>query len=114
MQVTLTQPVAVDEVDAEIVVVEGCALGFVAPGQPPHVLHVDPGQPLKCGVQSDDLLLSIDGQQTAELSQERRFEVDSQALGAFFKVFSSHLRHFKWRFSGLRRRWLSSCAPPRC
>lgn len=75
MQVTLTQPVAVDEVDAEIVVVEGCALGFVAPGQPPHVLHVDPGQPAKHGVQSDDLLLSIDGQLTAQLSQEKVAEL---------------------------------------
>jgi len=67
--------VAVDEVDAEIVVVEGCALGFVAPGQPPHVLHVDPGQPAKFGVQSDDLLLSIDGQQTAQLTQEKVAEL---------------------------------------
>ncbi|CAJ1372454.1 unnamed protein product [Effrenium voratum] len=71
MRVTLTQPISVDEVDAEIVVVDGCALGFVSPGQAPHVLHVDPGEPAKFGVQSDDLLLSIDGQETASLSQEK-------------------------------------------
>ena len=29
-------------------ILAGCALGFVAPGQPPHVLHVDPGQPVGC------------------------------------------------------------------
>lgn len=85
MQVTLTQPVAVDEVDAEIVVVEGCALGFVAPGQPPHVLHVDPGQPAKYGVQSDDLLLSIDGQQTAQLTQEKVAELLRSAKSLVFE-----------------------------
>lgn len=85
MQVTLTQPVEVDEVDAEIVVVEGCALGFVAPGQPPHVLHVDPGQPAKYGVQSDDLLLSIDGQQTAQLTQEKVAELLRSAKSLVFE-----------------------------
>eukprot|EP00439_Symbiodinium_sp_Y106_P034994 s4598_g4.t1 len=70
--VTLTPPVNVDEVDAEIVVVAGCALGFVAPGQPPHVLHVDPDtETAKHGIQSDDLLLSIDGQDISQLDQDK-------------------------------------------
>lgn len=69
---TLTPPVNVDEVDAEIVVVAGCALGFVAPGQPPHVLHVDPDtETAKHGIQSDDLLLSIDGQDISQLDQDK-------------------------------------------
>jgi hypothetical protein len=70
MEVNLTQPVSVEEVDDEIVVVAGCALGFVAPKQPPHVLHVDPGtETASYGIQSDDLLVSIDGQDTRSMVQ---------------------------------------------
>ena len=49
------------------------------------------GSPLTCGVQSDDLLLSIDGQQTAELSQERHEKSSIfQALDAVFKLLQGY------------------------
>jgi len=70
MQVTLNKPVSLEEVDTEIVVVAGCALGFVAMNQPPHVLHVDPGTEMAShGVQNDDLLVSIDGVSTMNMTQ---------------------------------------------
>jgi len=70
MQVALKKPVELDEVDTEIVVVSGCALGFVAPGQPLHVLHVDPGTEMAThGVSNDDLLVGIDGNDPRNLTQ---------------------------------------------
>lgn len=86
MQVTLSQPVALEEVDAEIVVVAGCALGFVAPGQPPHVLHVDVGTDMaRHGIQSDDLLVSIDGQNTRLLAQDQVAQLLKGALLLHFE-----------------------------
>ena len=50
----------------------GCALGFVTPGQPPHVLRVDPDtETAKQGIQSYDLLLSIDGQDISQFDQDK-------------------------------------------
>jgi len=70
MQVTLNKPVSLEEVDTEIIVIAGCALGFVAQNQPPHVLHVDPGTEMaNHGVQSDDLLVNIDGVSTNNMQQ---------------------------------------------
>eukprot|EP00425_Heterocapsa_triquetra_P013056 CAMPEP_0195127702 /NCGR_PEP_ID=MMETSP0448-20130528/137565_1 /TAXON_ID=66468 /ORGANISM="Heterocapsa triquestra, Strain CCMP 448" /LENGTH=83 /DNA_ID=CAMNT_0040165461 /DNA_START=27 /DNA_END=274 /DNA_ORIENTATION=+ len=70
MKVTLKAPVQIEEVDAEIIVVAGCALGFVAANQPPHVLHVDPGTEMAVhAVSSDDLLVSIDGRSTETMVQ---------------------------------------------
>jgi len=65
IQVNLKQPVILEEVDSEILVVAGCALGFVAPRQPPHVLHVDDGTEMSSyGVKGDDLLVLVDGRDT--------------------------------------------------
>eukprot|EP00928_Gymnodinium_smaydae_P054163 TRINITY_DN37982_c0_g1_i1.p1 TRINITY_DN37982_c0_g1~~TRINITY_DN37982_c0_g1_i1.p1 ORF type:complete len:410 (+),score=68.48 TRINITY_DN37982_c0_g1_i1:81-1310(+) len=51
---------SVDVVDDEIVTVEGCDLGFI-PGQPPHVLQVEPGCVMESGgIQPDDILVAID------------------------------------------------------
>eukprot|EP00929_Paragymnodinium_shiwhaense_P113840 TRINITY_DN82128_c0_g1_i1.p1 TRINITY_DN82128_c0_g1~~TRINITY_DN82128_c0_g1_i1.p1 ORF type:complete len:767 (-),score=233.47 TRINITY_DN82128_c0_g1_i1:116-2416(-) len=70
VEVVLPQPVPLDEVDQEIIVLAGCALGFVAAGQPPHVLHVDPDTEMeKRGIRSDDLLVSIDGRDPRNLAQ---------------------------------------------
>merc|ERR1719210_1978930 len=71
IEVTLAQPVRIEAVDPEILVVAGCALGFVAPQQPPHVLHVEDGTEMAThGVQSDDLLIRIDGCDTHTMAQE--------------------------------------------
>lgn len=70
IQVTLKQPVVIDEVDAEIIIVAGCAFGFVAPQQPMHVLNVDPGTEMSShGIKSDDLLVAIDGQDTRTMER---------------------------------------------
>lgn len=68
VSINLGAPVSVEVVDTEIVVVGGCALGFVSEGQPPHVLHVDPGTDLaNHGIQADDVLALIDGRKLNDI-----------------------------------------------
>mmetsp|Transcript_101245 Transcript_101245/g.179867 ORF Transcript_101245/g.179867 Transcript_101245/m.179867 type:complete len:812 (+) Transcript_101245:125-2560(+) len=113
MQVTLSQPVAVEEVDAEIVVVEGCALGFVAPGQPPHVLHVDPDtETAGHGIQSDDLLVSIDGNDTSSMGQEKVAEMLRKATKLLFKRPGGAAEQEEQEEDGEERRRQSDAAPP--
>lgn len=60
----------VEDIDDAITTVAGCSLGFVLPGQPPHVLTVDPGTPTALqGVQADDVLMGIDGRDTRTLAK---------------------------------------------
>lgn len=53
---------ALEEVDEEIAVIAGCALGFVSQNSPPHVLHVEADSILEQnGVQTDDVLWKVNG-----------------------------------------------------
>lgn len=80
IHVKLSTKATIENVDSEIVVVAGCALGLVAPRQPPHVLHVDPeSEMVSSGVVSDDLLVSVDGQDTRLMNQK---EVAAAIAGA--------------------------------
>jgi len=48
--------------DEEIITLAGWDLGFITPGRPLHVLHVEPGAEIAAhGVCSNDLLVGIDG-----------------------------------------------------
>ena len=60
------QKPTIEEVDSEITVVGGCAIGFVSETSPPHVLHVEPGSEMeKGGVKMDDILYKVNGKQIA-------------------------------------------------
>jgi len=62
IEVKLNQPLKVNSADDEIITMAGWELGIVTPGKPLHVLHVEPGASIAAhGVQSNDLLISIDG-----------------------------------------------------
>mmetsp|Transcript_34921 Transcript_34921/g.96436 ORF Transcript_34921/g.96436 Transcript_34921/m.96436 type:complete len:660 (-) Transcript_34921:120-2099(-) len=64
-QVQLQQPATVEEVDDEIIIVSGCALGLVGAGQPPHVLQVGEGTEVdKLGIIIDDYLVAVNGRST--------------------------------------------------
>ena len=60
LHVTITENPCYEPVDEEIVVVSGCALGFVAANSPPHVLHIEEHSPLEsAGVNQDDILYMV-------------------------------------------------------
>ena len=60
LQVSISESPAFEEVDAEIVVVAGCALGFVSSTCPPHVLHIEAESPLEiAGIGQDDILYKV-------------------------------------------------------
>eukprot|EP00971_Amphidinium_carterae_P073717 1457579-Amphidinium_carterae.1 len=67
----LTPPNTVNQVegDADILLFGGCALGFLAQGQPVHVLGVEEGsQAAAEGITTDSLLLRIDAQETTRMT----------------------------------------------
>jgi len=69
--VELSQSARFEELDDEIVVLAGCALGFMGQGQPPHVLMVDDGtQIAHAGVQSDDILVKVDNKDPKLMTQQ--------------------------------------------
>lgn len=60
LEVTIDERPVFEEVDAEIVVVAGCALGFVSTRCPPHVLHIEENSSLdKAGIEMDDILYMV-------------------------------------------------------
>jgi len=60
----------IEEVDSEICVVAGCALGFVAPHAPPHVLHVEDNSVIaREGVEMDDVLSHINDKEVATMQK---------------------------------------------
>ncbi|CAD7929483.1 unnamed protein product [Amoebophrya sp. A25] len=62
VEVRINEKPVFEEVDAEIVVIAGCALGFVSTTSPPHVLHIESGSILdKHGIGMDDILLRVNG-----------------------------------------------------
>lgn len=92
IQVRLSSPAAspggvvVEDVDEEIISVAGCTMGFILPGQPPHVLSVDPGSPTALqGVLADDMLVAIDGHDTHQLAKAEARRLLSSAARMDFK-----------------------------
>ncbi|CAD7941582.1 unnamed protein product [Amoebophrya sp. A120] len=62
LDVTIHEKPVFEEVDAEIVVIAGCALGFVSKSCPPHVLHIEKSSDLdRNGIQMDDILYRVNG-----------------------------------------------------
>lgn len=69
--VTLTKPLVLKDVEGQIIEVQGFALGFIEPGQPPYVLEVEPGTEMALhGVRADDILASIDGRDTSVMARD--------------------------------------------
>lgn len=61
---------SVDEVDEEILVIAGCALGLLAPGQPPQVLRVqDTTEEGLRQLMDGDQLVAVDGQDARHLAR---------------------------------------------
>mmetsp|Transcript_106074 Transcript_106074/g.265691 ORF Transcript_106074/g.265691 Transcript_106074/m.265691 type:complete len:1391 (+) Transcript_106074:3-4175(+) len=83
--VTLAQPVEFEEVDDEIITVNGCDLGLVE-NKPPHVLDLEEGTPMAAaGVQTDDILVSIDGQVTQGMPRDAIIQALRSASRLQFK-----------------------------
>eukprot|EP00929_Paragymnodinium_shiwhaense_P048390 TRINITY_DN24471_c0_g3_i2.p1 TRINITY_DN24471_c0_g3~~TRINITY_DN24471_c0_g3_i2.p1 ORF type:complete len:783 (+),score=240.41 TRINITY_DN24471_c0_g3_i2:237-2585(+) len=61
------QPPSFQEVDSEIVMVCGVALGLVDANQPPHVLQVSDGEVKVAGVQQDDRLVRVNSLDTGKM-----------------------------------------------
>jgi len=71
----LTPPSSVKEVEGDILLLGGCALGFLAAGEPIHVLGVEDGSvAASVGVTTDAILLRIDDQDTTCMSQAALLE----------------------------------------
>lgn len=71
IEVTLNKPLVPQEMEGEIIEVQGFVVGFIEAGQPPYVLEVEPGTEMALhGVRADDILASIDGRDTCAMSRD--------------------------------------------
>lgn len=86
LEVKLAQPLKPEEVDDEIITVGGIDLGFIMAGDPPHVLSVEPSTELgKHGVQTHDILATIDGKDTRTVARSEVMGLLSAAKSLGFE-----------------------------